>query len=60
MVAQCITSYLEFKLNLELAGIDTFQRDEWVQELYKKYLKEDQSDYRKTIRRCIKVLGRHR
>ena len=53
-------SYLEFKLNLELAGIDTFQRDEWVRELYKKYLKEDQSDYRKTIRGCIKVLGRHR
>ena len=39
---------------------NTFQRDEWVQELYKKYLKEDQSDYRKTIRGCIKILGRHR
>jgi len=46
-------SYLEFKLNLELAGINTFQRDDWVQQLYKKYLKEDQSDYRETIRRCL-------
>ena len=51
-------SYLEFKLDLELAGINTFQRDDWVQQLYKKYLKEDQSDYRETIRRCLIIPSR--
>ncbi len=41
-------------------GIDTYGRDDWVRELYKKYLKEDQSDYRETIRRCVKISSRYR
>ena len=31
-------SYLEFKLSLEMAYVSTFERDNWVQEQYKKYL----------------------
>ena len=32
-------SYLLFKLSLEMAHVSTFERDWWVQEQYKKYLK---------------------
>ena len=31
-------SYLEFKVNLEIAYVDTFEKDDWVQEQYQKYL----------------------
>ena len=31
-------SYLEFKLSLEIAYVDTFEKDNWVQEQYQKYL----------------------
>ena len=33
-------SYLEFKLNKELAYIDTFEKDELIEKEYQKYLKE--------------------
>jgi hypothetical protein len=52
--------YYLFKLNLELMGISTYNRDDWVRELYKKYLKKDQNDYRETIRRSIEISCRHR
>ena len=35
-----IISYLEFKLNKELAYEDTFGKEEKIQEEYKKYLEE--------------------
>ena len=31
-------SYFLFKLNLEIAHVSTFGRDEWVQKEYQKYL----------------------
>jgi len=31
-------SYLEFKVSLEIAYVDTFEKDDWVQEQYQKYL----------------------
>ena len=36
-----IKSYLEYKLNLELCGIDTFEKDDKIRERYAKYI-EDQ------------------
>ena len=53
-------SYELFKLELELIGIDTYGKDSLIREMYNKYLKEDKSDYRKTIRRCIEVSSRYR
>ena len=47
--------YLQFKLELEMIGINTYNNDELVQKLYKLYLKEDKNDYRKAIGRIIKV-----
>ena len=31
-------SYFYFKLNLEIAHVSTYGRDEWVQKQYQKYL----------------------
>ena len=53
-------SYILFKLELELCGFNTYGKDTLVKELYQKYLKEDKSDYRETIRRCFEISGRHR
>ncbi len=47
--------YLQFKLELEMIGINTYNNDYLVQKLYKLYLKEDKNDYRKAIGRIIKV-----
>ena len=47
--------YLQFKLELEMIGINTYNNDDLVQKLYKLYLKEDKNDYRKAIGRIIKV-----
>ena len=44
-----------FKLELEMMGINTYNRDDLVLKLYKLYLKEDKSDYREAIGRLIKV-----
>jgi hypothetical protein len=52
--------YNLFKLELELIGIDTYGKDSLIREMYNKYLKEDKSDYRKTIRRCIEISCRYR
>jgi hypothetical protein len=48
-----------FKLELEMMGINTYNRDDLVLKLYKLYLKEDKSDYRKAIRKCLKIFGRY-
>ena len=48
-----------FKLELEMMGIKTYNNDYMVLQLYKLYLKEDKSDYRKEIGRILKVSGRH-
>lgn len=52
--------YNLFKLELELIGINTYGKDSLIREMYNKYLKEDKSDYRETIRRCFKVSSRYR
>ena len=47
--------YLQFKVELEMMGISTFENDELVLKLYKLYLKEDKNDYGKAIGRCLKI-----
>ena len=47
--------YLQFKAELEMMGISTFENDELVLRLYKLYLKEDKNDYREAIGRCLKI-----
>ena len=47
--------YLQFKAELEMMGVSTFENDVLVLKLYKLYLKEDKNDYRKAIGRIIKV-----
>ena len=46
-----------FKLELEFMGINTYNNSDLVLKLYKLYLKEDKSDYRKAIRKCLKIPG---
>ena len=46
-----------FKLELEFIGINTYNNEELVLRLYKLYLKEDKSDYRKAIGRILKIPG---
>lgn len=36
-------------------GVNTYNRSDLVERLYKLYLKEDKSDYRKAIGRILKV-----
>ena len=50
--------YLQFKLELEMIGINTYNNDDLVNKLYKLYMKEDKSDYRETIGRILKVSSR--
>ena len=45
------------KLELEFIGINTYNNEELVLRLYKLYLKEDKSDYRKAIGRILKISG---
>ena len=47
--------YLQFKAELEMIRINTYENDNLVLKLYKLYMKEDKSDYRKEIGRIIKV-----
>ena len=49
-----------FKLELEMMSINTYNRDDLVLKLYKLYLKEDKSDYRKEIGRILKIPSRYR
>ena len=44
-----------FKLELEIMGVNTYNRSDLVEKLYKLYLKEDKSDFRKAIGRILKV-----
>jgi hypothetical protein len=46
-----------FKLELEMIGINTYNNEELVLKLYKLYLQEDKSDYRKAIGRILKIPG---
>ena len=48
--------YLQFKVELEMMCISTYENDEKVLRLYKLYLKEDKNDYREAIGRCLKIL----
>ena len=47
--------YLQFKVELEMMGISTFENDDKVLRLYKLYLKEDKNDYRKAIGKCLRI-----
>ena len=47
--------YLQFKLELEMIGINTYNNDDLVNKLYKLYMKEDKSDYREAIGRILKI-----
>ena len=38
-----------------MMGIKTYNNEYLVRKLYKLYLKEDKSDYRKEIRRILKI-----
>jgi hypothetical protein len=51
---------MQFKLELEMMGLNTYNNKELVDKLYKLYLKEDKSDYRKAIGRSIEVSCRNR
>ena len=35
-----LKSYLEYKLDLELCGIDTFEKDDKIRERYDQYIKD--------------------
>jgi len=52
--------YLQFKVELEMMGINTFENDVLVLKLYKLNLKEDKDDYREAIGRCLKIPVRDR
>ena len=47
--------YLQFKVELEMMGISTYENDDKVLRLYKLYLKEDKNDYRKAIGKCLRI-----
>ena len=47
--------YLQFKAELEMMGINTYENDDKVLRLYNLYLKEDKNDYRKSLGRCLKI-----
>ena len=47
--------YLQFKAELEMMSINTFENDELVLKLYKLYLKEDKNDYREAIGKCLRI-----
>ena len=49
-----------FKLELEMIGINTYNNEEVVIKLYKLYIQEDNSDYRKAIGRILKIPSRYR
>ena len=42
-----------------MIGINTYNNTDLVLKLYKLYLKEDKSDYREAIRKCIKIPSRY-
>ena len=46
-----------FKLELEMMGINTYKNEDLVLKLYKLYLKEDKSDYRKRLEDALKYLA---
>ena len=37
-----IKGYLEYKLDLELCGVNTFEKDDQIRERYEKYLQDQQ------------------
>ena len=37
-----IKCYLEYKLDLELCGVNTFEKDDKIRERYKQYIKDQQ------------------
>ena len=47
--------YLQFKAELEMMGVSTFENDVLVLKLYKLYLKEDKNDYREAIGKFLRI-----
>ena len=39
-----IKGYLEYKLDLELCGVNTFEKDHEIRKRYEKYLQDQQQD----------------
>ena len=39
-----IKGYLEYKLDLELCGVNTFEKDDQIRKRYEKYLQDQQQD----------------
>ena len=53
--------YKLFKLLKEMSYVDTFEQDEKIKEMYKKYIrKEKENDNRRQIRESSKVFKRNR
>ena len=48
--------YLQFKAELEMMGISTFENDEKVLRLYKLYLKEDKNEIIKMVHLQVNLL----
>ena len=47
-----IKGYLEYKLDLELCGVNTFEKDHEIRKRYEKYLQDQQQDDQKNSRKC--------
>ena len=47
-----IKGYLEYKLDLELCGVNTFEKDDQIRKRYEKYLQDQQQDDQKNSRKC--------
>ena len=47
-----IKGYLEYKLDLELCGVNTFEKDDQIRKRYEKYLQDQQQDDQKNSREC--------
>ncbi len=45
-----IKSYLEYKLDLELCGVNTFEKDHEIRKRYEKYLKDKQQSIKTNSR----------
>jgi hypothetical protein len=45
-----IKGYLEYKLDLELCGVNTFEKDHEIRKRYEKYLKDKQQSIKTNSR----------
>lgn len=45
-----IKGYLEYKLDLELCGVNTFEKDDQIRKRYEKYLQDQQQNIKNNSR----------